>query len=186
MRKVSLALGSVVLQAAAVVAVPAVASAAPSTEYVVLYAGDAAAGRSAVRAIGGTIVRENTAVGLATVRTANGRFLAEVRTQDALVGAARNRAVGRAPEVRRAQIDAVEKEGRDGPPSHAGPVARAGGQPGSDPLAPLQWDMEMINATPDGSYAVQAGDRRKKRARIRSRVWSSRVARLSRFTLRQT
>ena len=29
--------------------------------------------------------------------------------------------------------------------------------PGAEPLGNLQWDMAMIHATPDGSYATQPG-----------------------------
>lgn len=160
MRRALLAVLATLLPTAAFVAAPAPAFAGTSTEYVVLYAGDAAAGRRAVAAIGGTVVKENTAVGLATVRTKNPRFVSDLMRQRALSGAARNRPVGKAPEVRRAEIDAVEKEGRSGPPSHSGPIDRSGGKAGSEPLSPLQWDMRMIHATPTGSYAVQAGDKR--------------------------
>jgi subtilisin family serine protease len=141
------------------------AQAVQSTDYVVLYADGAGAGaaRAAIAAAGGTIVRENAKIGVATVRTSNGNFLSAVQGQRALAGAARNRAVGRLPqeaqrtaEVRRA-VERLTAER----------AAGAGGQGeatvaavGAEPLAALQWDMRMIGATPEGSYAVQKGDKR--------------------------
>ncbi|HWC41505.1 MAG TPA: peptidase S8/S53 subtilisin kexin sedolisin, partial [Actinomycetota bacterium] len=62
-------------------------------EYVIAYADgvSAAAGRAAVKAAGGTILKENTRVGVATVKSANPAFLSAAAAQKALVGAARNR-----------------------------------------------------------------------------------------------
>ena len=132
-----------------------------TTEYVVLYAEAASlsAARAAVKAAGGTIVRENTKVGVATVHAKNADFMVAVSKQRALAGASRNAPVGHAPGEARAKRDEVEREGADergrgGKRPHGSPQA------GEDPLAALQWDMQMINATKEGSYAVQAGDRR--------------------------
>lgn len=48
-------------------------------------------------------------------------------------------------------------------PSSALPAADKrrghGGKLTAEPLADLQWDMQMIHATVDGSYAVQPGSR---------------------------
>ena len=68
-------------------------------EYVVAYAdgASAAAARAAVKAAGGTILKENTRVGVATVKSANPAFLSAAAAQKALVGAARNRPIGRIP-----------------------------------------------------------------------------------------
>ena len=150
------------LVTAAGVAVPlTAATGAPRTEYVVLYGDDAAAARAAVRRLGGTVLRENGAVGVATVSTTNGSFASAAAREASLAGVARNRPVGKAPKTGLIDRNAIEREGRgEARPAHAGPIDRAGGQAGSDPLAGLQWDMRMINATPSGSYAVQAGDRR--------------------------
>ena len=59
------------------------AAGAKTERYVVLYAKGAslAAARTAVKEAGGRIVRENTRVGLATVDSANGDFIAAVRTE---------------------------------------------------------------------------------------------------------
>ena len=68
-------------------------------EYVVAYADGAstAAAHAAVKAAGGTIVKENTRVGVATVRSTNPAFVRAAAGQRALVGAARNRPIGRIP-----------------------------------------------------------------------------------------
>jgi lantibiotic leader peptide-processing serine protease len=157
---------------------PAVANASPSEllpdlaalsatsqdQYVVLYAEQASvtAARAAVAAAGGRIVKENARVGVATVVSSNLNFLATARSQRALAGAMRNHAVGQIPadgaaRQRQAQRDSVEKEGRAGAASGAPGVAAV---PAPEPLAGLQWDMAMINATADTSWAVTQGDRR--------------------------
>ncbi|GAA4510707.1 S8 family serine peptidase [Actinoallomurus oryzae] len=154
--------------AAVTVALAAPAQAGPSgnttkgrtSEYVVLYKDGVslAKAHSAVAAAGGTIVKENTAIGLATVRSANTAFLTDARKQAAVDGVARNRAVGEAPKVQRvaaAKAQAVEKEGRHG--------TRTGGASHSsaaEPLADRQWDMKLIHATAHGSYKKEPGDHR--------------------------
>ncbi|MFN8513604.1 MAG: S8 family serine peptidase [Thermomicrobiales bacterium] len=135
-----------------------------ANEYVVLYTEGAslASARAAVKAVGGTIIRENIQVGVATVRTANANFVTAVSKQSALAGASRNAPVGYAPQEVRAKNQEVEREGA-AQPATAGQraqVATASPPPSAEPLANLQWDMQMINATVDGSYKVQPGDRR--------------------------
>src|SRR5215218_89793 len=80
-------------------------------EYVVAYADgtSAAAARAAVKAAGGTILKENTRVGVATVKSANPAFLSAAAAQKALVGAARNRPIGRIPSGAAAAKDEVER-----------------------------------------------------------------------------
>ncbi|MEV0406614.1 S8 family serine peptidase [Actinoallomurus sp. NPDC050550] len=138
-----------------------------AAEYVVLYKDGVSLEKAhaAIRAAGGTIVRENTDVGLATVRSTRAAFGADARRQPAVEGVARDRAVGEAPKVTHRAADkniAVEKEGRDGGTRTAG---RDGGSRATtakvkgDPLAGSQWDMRKIHATADGSYRVEPGDR---------------------------
>jgi lantibiotic leader peptide-processing serine protease len=145
--------------------VPGVARAAraqaqPNT-YVVLYGSDAsvASARMAVRMAGGTIVRENADVGVATVSSLNQSFLSDAARQQALAGVARNAPVGMDAPAQRGSKDDVERltaaERRDAR-SAASPRAAVA----ADPLAGLQWDMAMIHATAAGSYARQPGDRR--------------------------
>ncbi len=149
----------------AVIAAP-LAQGSQAEEYVVVYA-DGASAQAAHQAItnaGGTLVHENLAVGVATVSSSNAAFLTAVSQQAALLGAVPNRPVAQIEPGTLPQKNSVENRnnpeefgvGKPGAP----PVDRSGGQSGSDPLAPMQWDMQMIHATADGSYAVQAGDHR--------------------------
>jgi lantibiotic leader peptide-processing serine protease len=161
-----------VLLGAAVVAalgVAALAAAKPSdsiggpAEYVVVYDESVtqAAARAAVQAAGGTIVRENRSVGVATIRTSNPRFLAAVAGRHSIVGAARNAPIGRSipalrPKVDMAQLPALRRAAR------GRTIATRGLRTASEhaePLAHLQWGMRMIGATPEGSYAVERGER---------------------------
>jgi subtilisin family serine protease len=125
-----------------------------SAEYVVVYGQGASVSdaRQAVHDAGGTIVSENTDVGVATVRSADPQFAAKADNEQALYGAADNRPIGRAPDAR-------------GKPSWRDIETESGGAPGDnrdgrpaatgDPLSGLQWDMQLIGATPQGSYARQ-------------------------------
>jgi subtilisin family serine protease len=133
-----------------------------NTEYVVLYKDGASLeqAHAAVEAAGGTIVKENKEVGLATVRSTSTAFAADAGKQSAVDGVARNRAVGEAPKLARAAVNksqAVEKEGRDGSVGGAGTSSHA---PSAEPLADRQWDMKQIHATADGSYKKETGDHR--------------------------
>ncbi len=130
-------------------------------EFLVLYKAGVslAAARAAVKAAGGTIVRENTAVGLATVRASAANFRRAAARQDAIAGIASNRPIGVAPKDGvKVKQHAVETEGRGA----GGTAAQldSAAAPTAEPLAGRQWDMAQIDATATGSYAVQTGDRR--------------------------
>jgi lantibiotic leader peptide-processing serine protease len=156
MRKLVLCV--VLLCAATALSTPAVAAgAAPrSHRFVVLFKAGVSAkqARAAMRAAGATIVRRNRAVGLATVRTSDRRFLRRVKAQAVVAGAATDRPIGRAPGA-----------GDDGPPwrdvesegDGRGAADRPAPVVNGDDLSGLQWDMQMIGATPSGSYARQQG-----------------------------
>ena len=132
-------------------------------EYVVLYAEGAslASARAAITSAGGTIVSENTDVGVATVQTSNAGFTAAVDASAAIDGTARNRVIGAAPD------DATSNGGvHTFDPAEAvvagvsgKGVSRRGGPKAAEPLADLQWDMQQIDATPTGSYQNSMGDR---------------------------
>jgi lantibiotic leader peptide-processing serine protease len=148
----------VLLGAVAALGFPAAVAAksAPRPQqYVVLYkdGASAKAAHKAIRAAGGRIVRENRAIGLATVTTRSSRFASRARAARAIAGAARNRIVGRGPNAGRQQPPRrdIENEGngRHGPDNAPAPTG--------DNLSGLQWDMQMIGATPTGSYARQQG-----------------------------
>ena len=113
-------------------------------------------GRQAVRAAGGSVVRVNRAIGVATVRSRDARFIAKADAQRALVGAARNRVIGHSPGDDRPPRSEIERErgGRFGHGRHR--------RSRLEPLSRLQWDMRMIGATPDGSYAVEQGSHKVK------------------------
>ncbi|WP_440083578.1 S8 family peptidase [Streptosporangium sp. LJ11] len=131
-------------------------------EYVVLYTEGArsADAQRAIRAAGGSILKENAAVGVATVTTTNARFAEAVRDAASIDDIAHNRSIGSVPTARRGaaglavQSRAVEKAG-DGAPATSTFGRPA---PAAEPLSELQWDMKQIHATVDGSYRHQQGD----------------------------
>jgi subtilisin family serine protease len=135
-------------------------------EYLVLYAAGVAPGeaRSAIEAAGGQIIRENTAVGVATVRTTrhDGMFLRVVRQSPAVAGATVNVPFGRLPQstLDERDLEGLAKEVEPGTQPGGGGGGNGGPQTGDEPLAGLQWDMQAIGATAAGAHATQAGDRR--------------------------
>jgi lantibiotic leader peptide-processing serine protease len=157
------------------VAVPAVAASIgpirgaagePSStarEFLVLYQEGASPteARAAIAAAGGSIVRENTAIGLATVRTRNQAFGEQAARRSAIAGTARNRSIGRSPPLLRPKIDELQRLNRERRAARGRPAAitqRASSQ--AEPLSSLQWGNEILGATADGSYAVQTGKRK--------------------------
>jgi lantibiotic leader peptide-processing serine protease len=131
------------------------ASTAVADDYVVVYQEGVSttAAHQAIRAAGGTIVKENTDVGVATVRSSDPSFAAKADAEGALYGAATNRPIGRAPkEKAKPSWRDVESE-RGGAPGRNGKPKPATG----DPLSGLQWDMQLMGATPSGSYSRQQG-----------------------------
>ena len=129
-------------------------------EYVVAYADGASAeaAHAAIKAAGGTVVKENTRVGVATVKSSNPSFIAAAGRQSALVGAARNRPIGKLPSGA-APKDDVERLTAAERAAARRPASENGHAPGQEPLADKQWDMRMIDATPSGSYRVNQGRR---------------------------
>jgi lantibiotic leader peptide-processing serine protease len=133
-------------------------------EYVVAYAEGVSrtAAHAAIKAAGGTIVKENAHVGVATVKSGNEAFIAAAGKQSALAGAARNQPVGKLPSGAGSPRDAVEREGEAQAVARAAATAAtasAGPVPGQEPLADKQWGMRQIDATPSGSYRVDQGRR---------------------------
>lgn len=148
-------------------------------EYVVLYAKGVspAQGRAALARLGATVLRENTTIGSALISTRDARFADRVAADAMFVGAARNRPIGKVPERSKAAPAAPKADRRVEQPAAASDAKGTKDATGSkaikgtqtkgnksrvraDPLADLQWDMEQIGATADGSYRVQDGDRR--------------------------
>jgi hypothetical protein len=161
MRRSAIVLGSFVTVVGALLAVPADATddsaARESQRFVVLYADgtSAKAGQQAVTAAGGTIRTENAAIGFAEVVSANPAFLKDVRAQDAVKAAARDRSFatsrpGMAPKYADERLDTERVMKRLETGSRVKPT------PGTDPLTGYQWDMEMIGAqNEDGSPALE-------------------------------
>ncbi len=148
--------------AAAAFAVTQSATADQSTQrdYVVVYKlrANAQDARSAIAAAGGRIVSENADIGVATVRSTDASFEDRAAQQSALEGAAPEQPIGQAPPESKTKREAIEKPGGDRPgkPPKA-PKAPKQGKVTPDPLAGLQWDMQQIGATADGSYKRQLG-----------------------------
>jgi subtilisin family serine protease len=117
------------------------------------------AARAAIRRAGGTIVDVNEAANLALV-TASGTAVRKIRNADAVVAVVRNHAVGTTrpgmphgfaqerPTARmRARFDDSRAAGNRG----------KGTRKRAEPLAALQWDMDMIGATPAGAARQATG-----------------------------
>jgi len=126
-------------------------------EYVVLYDRGATAGeaRAAIGQLGGTVVDELAQIGVARVQTRNADFEAEVAGSDSLQGATPNQVIGYAEPALREKVDDVESLIAAKGVSAAPNVEAS---PDEEPLAGLQWDMEMIHATESGSHAVETGN----------------------------
>jgi subtilisin family serine protease len=154
-----------VFAAAAFAAVSsATADSTAQRDYVVIYKQGVSAdqARAAIEAAGGRIVDENGDIGVATVRSTDEQFEAKADGQEALEGAAPDRPIGEAPPDAVAKRDAIEKPGNGHAPGRGADRRNARDKPGKgkvtpDPLANLQWDMQAIGATADGSYKKQLG-----------------------------
>jgi lantibiotic leader peptide-processing serine protease len=114
-----------------------------------------------IQAAGGSVERINTAVGVATVRSTNADFASQAKSKPGIQGTASDRSIGQAPaesrnkrdrqETERLQDERAAQRGRQG----VGPKAATPGEP----LASLQWDMQMMHATVTGSYREQQGSK---------------------------
>lgn len=166
----------VALAAAAMIASMAVGTEAGSdgrpTRYVVLYSPHTSvAMKAAVVKAGGRLVRANNRVGVATAVSSDPRFRARAGAAKAVQGVARDRVIGRVPAIRRPStrpkfaeefLPSVRRaaKGLKAVRRSARGFRYQDGTTKAEPLAPLQWDMQMIHATPDGSYRHERGDSR--------------------------
>jgi subtilisin family serine protease len=146
------------LAAMAVVPVAGAATRAPLQEYVVAYekSSSVAAAKAAVERVDGRVLRVNRAVRAMLAVSRSARFIRAVRAQEALAGAARNQVIGTASPGRK--DDRIEREAA----ARAAALGKGGIEDREwtgeeEPLADLQWDMQMIDATADQSYAAQPG-----------------------------
>ncbi|WP_300011523.1 S8 family serine peptidase [Pseudonocardia sp.] len=138
-------------------------------EYTVLVedGADPAAARAAVESAGGTVLRENPAIGTLVVDAPAGGFVETVTADGAVLGASHARPVGRTPGAgpdtggRGAERDHVEQEHRRGAQGGAAPGGGAGGggaAAGLDPLDERLWGLALVRA--GAARGVQAGDDR--------------------------
>ena len=144
-------------------------------EYVVMYAAGVsrAQGRAAVASAGGTVVDEVPQLGLARAATADARFADRLAASGAARAVVRNHSVGlgragmphRFAEER-AEEDRVAYAAAAATAAAAGAAADPGGVPngpkdkkaGPETFSWLQWNMEMIGATPEGAHDTATGD----------------------------
>ncbi len=114
---------------------------------------------AAVTAAGGTVLKENTALGTMTVRAPDAGFVQRVAAARAILGATHLRPIGRLPQDDAAQAkranDAVETENAGGAATqgHQSPAA-----PTMDPLDDRLWGLRMVRA--DLARDRQDGDRK--------------------------
>lgn len=140
---------------------PSQASPETTTQYVVLYKEGAAAAdaQKAIEAAGGSVLKVNTEVGVATVSTQNPGFADAVRAAGAIEGVAHDRSIGSVPKnarvsdaSRAAELSrAIEKEGRGHGAVKRGRNAKA------EPLSDLQWDLKQIHA--EEAHKYEKGDK---------------------------
>ena len=141
------------------------------SDYVVLVAAGSstADAAKAVEAAGGTVEATNEAVGVLKVTTSNASFVNQVSATKAVEGAARDKVIGRVPTSPRpaGEIERLDAERATSAPDTAAVTARRAPKPAtpttptvttSDPLTPLQWDMEAIGAPQ--AHNVLMGDHR--------------------------
>ncbi len=128
-------------------------------EYVVVYAGRATAeqARAAIAAAGGTLVRENLAVGVATVQAYRADFATAAGQQPALLSVARNTALGQVA-VSHSPSSALQGDQAGGIPVKQAQPSPSRSTTQGEPLARWQWNMRMINAP--AAHALQQGDKR--------------------------
>ncbi|HEX2782631.1 MAG TPA: S8 family serine peptidase [Ilumatobacteraceae bacterium] len=131
-------------------------AAATTTDTYLVLANDTAsldAARAAVTASGGQVVDEIDEIGAVIATSDQSGFAATADAQVGVAGVASNRVVGTLPKT-----DTVNAEARAEANAAAATVRDDRHRdPKAEPLADLQWDMRMIDATPDGSYSEQPG-----------------------------
>jgi lantibiotic leader peptide-processing serine protease len=128
------------------------------TEYVVVYDESASSqAREAIAQAGGTIVSTIPALGVALVSSSDPSFLDEVMESGSIEGAVHNQSVGnvRPGMPHRFEVERPTEAERAAAGPAAEPPTSAGRK--DEPLAGLQWDMDMIGATADGAWATATG-----------------------------
>ena len=145
-----------------------VAAADGTGEFVVFYADgvDAADAHAAIAAAGGTVVDEIGALGIARVTTDNAGFAGALAASGTTKGVVRNHSVGsntKGVAHRFAEERAVEDRAAYAAKVQAGGAsAAAASSPtktsGPETFSYLQWNMQMIGATPNLAHATATGE----------------------------
>jgi subtilisin family serine protease len=131
------------------------APAGASEEYVVAFTGTPEQAAAAIQAAGGTVQSVTRELGVALVSSSDGEFLGKVRARGEVLGAARNHAVGTARPGMPHRF--AEERPSAAERAAAGSGHGANGGPDTEPLSELQWNMEMIGATPDAAHRRATG-----------------------------
>jgi len=118
---------------------------------------------SAVKAAGGTVTGTNRAARTLTVKAPAKGFVVAVSKSRAVLGAAKNQAIGKAPDMNRrdlvekaAHVDGAKAAGQKAA-EEAGTVTAAA-TAGMDPLDTKLWGLRMVKS--DQARAIQSGDDR--------------------------
>jgi len=154
----SLAAGALPADDAATAAAARTAQPAGSSEYVVAYEGDAATATQAVAAAGGEVVDVNEGLGIALVASDDAGFAADAEASDAITAVARNHSVGTSRQGQEHRF-VEERPSADERAAHrGGPGSPGRGHGGrGEPLASLQWDMDLMNVS--AAHRKATGDR---------------------------
>jgi subtilisin family serine protease len=130
-------------------------------EYVVAFRGGATSAEAAISDAGGTVVDVNEDASIALVETTNSSFISDVSSESAVTGAVRNHSIGTERLGMAHQFASERPSTADrragGRKGHGGGGSHGGGSR-AEPLANLQWDMDMIGATPDGAHRRATGE----------------------------
>jgi lantibiotic leader peptide-processing serine protease len=119
-----------------------------------------AAAEAAVTAAGGTVVSANDSLGYVIARSTATDFVAQVDASPGVLGAARDRVIGTAPKAKRLDRFQAERLRDQAGLARSRSTSGSGAPASSEPLSALQWDMKMIDATSNGSYARQKGSKK--------------------------
>ena len=145
-----------------VLAAPAVAgTSTPTREYVVLYKAGVSLGdaKSTVKALDGKVVATRKELRIMLVRSDAAGFARAIPKNSKFVGAVENQVIGTLDPALRKKGSGVEQDGRAAAAGTGGVTVRDPDGDLVEPLADWQWDMRMIDATADGSYATQQGSK---------------------------
>jgi subtilisin family serine protease len=132
-------------------------------EFVVVYESGVslAQAKRAVGRLDAKVVASRKQLRIMLVRTRSTTFARAATRNDLLKGVVRNSVIGRLGPALRQKHEVVEKDGRAEAEGRGGVTVRDTSADTDlvEPLADWQWDMRMIDATADGSYATQQGSK---------------------------